>query len=417
MVFGQVGHALQAASLFLLAYTSAAASLYHAAASRSDEQLPLTYTSEGWYVVSMTLGNETVRLAVDTGSETLWVRPAGDSRQQGNTTTKGATSFLAASQAGRAPRGFGALQFREEVAHKAASLLATKASAADPEDWSQFGSSERELAKATAPLDAAVGPRFRVQYGRGAVDGEVVGRPLHLQQATQQCKVGVASNEGPFWKKQKTIDGLVGLACSFGLPAGSTDCLLAGRPKVFTLQLTPDGGFLTLGSIPGEYMASLHFMPPSQRCGHWTVPLLGLSVGDDARDPRQDHKAVEAIIDSGTNGIVGPTFDIIKLASLLGADPAPAGDAFGGLVTFYTVKCTTALTLPTVTFTMGARGKEANITLDGSALVKQENEDTKDCYLHLAGWETNSWILGAAFMRQLKAVTFDLDNLQVGFVQ
>lgn len=389
MVFGQMGHALQAASLFLLACTSAAATLDHAAASRSDEQLPLTYTSEGWYVVSMALGAETVRLAVDTGSETLWVRP-GDPRQQHNTTSKGATSFLAASHP---PRGAGGLQFREEVAHKAASLLATKAS-------------------------AAAGPRFRVQYGRGAVDGEVVARPLHLQQATQQCQVGVASNEGPFWKKQKTIDGLVGLACSFGLPAGSLDCLLAGSPKVFTLQLTPDGGFLSLGSIPGEYLASLHFMPPSQRCGHWTVPLLGLSVGEGAaaRDPRQDHKAhVEAVIDSGTNGIVGPTFDVIALASLLGADPAPAGDAFGGLVTFYTVPCTKAASLPTVTLTMGTWGKEANITLDGSALVKQENEDTKDCYLHLAGWETNQWILGSAFMRQLKAVTFDLDQQQVGF--
>jgi len=401
MVFGQMGLVLQAASVLLLAWPSAAASLHRGAAARSDERLPLTYTSEGWYAVSMMLGGETVRLAVDTGSETLWVRPAGDHRQQQNATTKGATSFLAAAPqagSGRPPPHRGAAgvqQFREEVAHKAASLLATGAAAA-----------------------AAAGPRFRVQYGRGAVDGEVVTRPLHLQQATQQCDVGVASNEGPFWKKQKTIDGLVGLACSFALPAGSLDCLLAGGAKVFTLQLTEDGGFLSLGTIPGEYISSLHFMPPSGRCGHWTVPLLGLSVGDDARDPRQDHKKrVQAVIDSGTNGIVGPTFDVIALANMLGANPAPAGDAFGGLVTFYTVPCTTALSLPSVTLTMGSWGKEANITLDGSALVKQESEDTKDCYLHLAGWETDSWILGAAFMRQLKAVTFDLDQQQVGFVQ
>lgn len=388
---------LQSTTLGCLLFVGAvgAAHLHGDLATRSSAQLPLSLTAEGWYVASVSLGGVPVRLAIDTGSETLWVRSA---LVAGRNSTAKAASFLATSQrfrvqygspmaSNRKDRVSRSKRFRGNVALRAASFLAQA-------------------------------PHFRAQYGRGAVEGDVRAESVRLQQeSAHTCSVGIASTEGPFWSKQRTIDGLLGLACSEDLPAGAASCVLPQAPRMFALQLLPEGGTLSFGSIPLEYMSSLKLMPPSSRCGHWTVPLLAMSVGDSAQDPRQDRSApsVEAIIDSGTNGIVGPTFDVIALARLLGGTPAPAGDAFGGLVTFYTVPCTAAASLPTVTLSLGARGREANVTLDGDALVKMESDDRKDCFLHIAGWETDSWILGVAFLKQLRAAVFNLDDQQVGF--
>lgn len=321
-------------------------------ASFGGQSLRLTRTKQGWYTAELSIaGEQALHLAVDTGSGALWFRPqAGDAGSHASNAS-GTVSFSA-------------------------------------------------------------------QYGRGGVSGEVRHEAVGVGTGSEQhsCAVGQVSHEDPFWERQQTIDGLLGLGCDDGGSVSALKCLLPeGKHRTFTLQLDEDGGSLSFGDVPPQYQGSLVFMPPSESCSHWAVPLLGLSAA--GRDFLGDGSGALAILDSGSDGIIGPTFAVIALAEKMGATSAPAGEGYGGQVTFYTVKCS-SIDLPDLTFSLGdasSPGMMANLTLPGQSLMYQGSGDvdSNDCRLRLVGWETQSWILGRAFMTHLKATVFDMDQHQV----
>lgn len=325
-------------------------------------QLPLRRTKEGWYTVQVQLAGSPAHLLVDTGSSALWARTSVSSK--------------GVSTSSKAPLG-----------------------------------------------------NFTAQYGRGAVSGEVVEASMLLPGAlpakARSCRVGLPIDEGAFWARQRSIDGVLGLGCSSeGAAVDALACvvpvlpqrpLLLGPPqhRVFCLQLTPTGGTLTLGSVPQTVQLNSVPMPPASDCGHWTVPLRSLSVqssGSSSSSQKLVHDA-EAILDSGSDGIIGPTFAVIELANRLGASPGKAGEGYGGEVTFYEVSCDAALNLPSVTLDLGnAQGTTTSVTLRGSDLVKAGRDGEETCHLRVAGWETQSWILGAVFLTRLQGVSFDVDS-------
>jgi len=317
----------------------------------SADSLVLPLVRSGpWYVANVSVGASPVRFIVDTGSDALWVRAAVASQSKRLVTP---TSFLAAKS-----------------------------------------------------------HHFKAQYGRGAVEGEVQEMAVALPGAAQKCQLGVADKEDTFWKGQVDIDGMMGLACGSGA-AESLDCILHGRKRMFSLQLSPEGGQLTLGSMPTELLPSLTFMPSSGQCGHWTVPMTSVSINDGDAQKNRLQSVATAIIDSGTRGIVGPTFAVIALVEQLGAKPAAAGDGTGGEVSFYTVPCAARVNLPGLSITLGSSDQEVKVTLDGEALVDPAEDNGDQCHFHLAGWETDSWILGAAFLTKLRGVMFNVDARQV----
>lgn len=340
--------------------------IYGALIASQRHKLPLQRSSEGWYSVNLSVGGVQARLAVDTGSEVLWVR----------------TKVL--------PH------------HPNAST------------W-----------KYLQP------PHFHIQYGRGAIRGDVAELPVlaDANRLRHTCLVGLATSEGGIWAKQHTIDGVLGLSCSEMALAGALDCILpspdengdnssdlAGdnADRIFSLQLRKDSGTLIVGPVPDEYKASLVPMPQSSQCGHWTLPMLSFHVkGSSSQELLSG--PTDAMLDSGTNSIVGPTFQVIVLARLLGASPAPMGEGYGGKVTFYRVPCAARITLPAVTLSLGTRGKEANVTLRGEDLIAPPVGDGVNqlCRLQVAGWETRSWILGATFLTKIRAAVFDLGQQRV----
>lgn len=348
--------------------------------SSAGSDIELVRSKEGWYVAKTVVDGTPVRLAVDTGSEVFWVRSA----------------TLAA----------GAQSASESVAPSPAK-----------------NASGGHLGGDWAFVNADSAPHFSVQYGRGHVAGEVRSSAVQLKEdeKAHSCQVGRATDQTGIWAKQQTIDGVLGLACGGG-EAGSLRCLFPQelaevQPEhVITMQLTKDGGKLVVGSVPAEYRASLYFMPPARVCGKWTAPLLALSAATSGAMEvfKGLQKPSEALLDSGTMSIVGPTFDVIALARTLGATPAPAKDGYGGEVSFYNIPCAAQLTLPPVTLTLGAWGQEANVTLTGKELVSEGSEDSETCRLRIAGWETESWILGVAFIEHLRGMVYDLDKHMVG---
>jgi len=327
------------------------------AAEPAIASLPLKRTSEGWYAVQVTLGGSVANLLVDTGSSNLWARTSNN--------------------------------VSRNSAHK------------------------------------AVG-NFSAQYGRGSVSGVVVEDSILLNGGStkpQKCRIGQATEESDFWTKQRTIDGILGLGCSDDdsvvdalacvVPRTTGAMILLGpRPhRVFGLELTPEGGSLHLGGVPHDIKSNLISMPTAQSCGHWTVPLVSLSVqkSGDSTEAMQVSDA-EAILDSGTNGIIGPTFSVIKLARELGASPSKAGEGYGGEVTFYEVPCDATMDLPSLSLVLGDKsGTTVNVALKGADLIAKADGDEDVCHLRVAGWDTQSWILGAAFLTHVQAISFDID--------
>jgi len=330
--------------------------LFHEEAASIE--LPLKRTGEGWYAVEVQLAGSTAHLLVDTGSSALWARIPNVSRVSGLKTSLG---------------------------------------------------------------------NFSAQYGRGAVSGDVIEAPLLLTGTVpakpRSCRMGRAVDERGFWAKQRTIDGVMGLGCSdAGAVADALACVVPAPPqsefslqppqhRVFGLQLTPTGGTLTLGPLPQAVQLNLIKMPASENCGHWTVPLLALGVqsrGDSAVAQNIVRNA-DALLDSGSDGIIGPTFAVIDLARRLGASSAKPGDGYGGEVTFYTVPCDADL--PSVTLSLGeAQGATTTVTLRASDLISAAKDGEETCHLRVVGWETQSWILGAVFLARLQAISFDVDS-------
>lgn len=347
-------------------------------------QIPLTLTTEGWYALEVAIGETHVRLAVDTGSSLLWLRP---------------------------PRPLNDMHL----------VIAN------------FSGQETDLSSEEQQ------GRFSAQYGRGKVSGEVGGESVRFgdDAAKRTCNVGYVDEQSSFWSKQRTIDGVFGLACGQGAPTGALRCLLPSvthqqlsgylmdRKRIVSLQLGESGGMLTVGSIPPEMQGSLVFMPGQDDCGHWSVPLVDLHLENGAGSmPSKNYlqSEAQAIIDSGTDGIVGPTFTVIALAEALGAKAAPAIEGYGGEVSFYTVPCTARLTLPNITLSLGSPGldTQGSVTLVGEDLVVPPSVSAsavdapaasdERCHLRLVGWETQSWILGKAFLKRLRGAVFDLDR-------
>lgn len=322
----------------------------------SNVQLPLTRTKEGWYAAEVRIAGSPAHLLVDTGSSVMWARAA-------------------TSEGSKAPVG-----------------------------------------------------NFTAQYGRGAVSGEVVAAGVALSSAgsskPRSCRVGRPIEEGAFWSRQRSIDGVLGLGCSDeGASIDALACVVpppAPRPldlfgprprRVFCLQLTPSGGTLTLGSVPRAVQLNLVSMPAAPECGHWTVPLLALGVKSGSAAPQRLVGDADAVLDSGSDGVVGPTFAVIELARRLGASAAKPGEGYGGEVTFYQVPCDAADNLPSVSLQLGdAHGATVTVELRGSDLVSVGREGEESCHLRVVGWETQSWILGAVFLSRLQGVVFDVDN-------
>lgn len=340
--------------------------------------LPLTRTSEGWYAAPVEIDGQNMSFAVDTGSEYFWSRSTPKTPNASSSTAK----FL----------------------------------------------------------ENAIVQHFSVQYGRGKVSGvyqqdtvqlgTVDGASLGgMTQSSLDCTTGHATTRTGIWQKQKTIDGVWGLSCNEGPAPGLLDCLQDQkrlRQKVFCLELGRDTGKLTLGFVPTEFRTRLVAMPPMVYCGKWQVPLGGLSVNMwDDRPPvsfnlgGKGNDRVNAILDTGTMGLVGPTFAVIELARGLGAEPTNAKSGYGGQIDFYTVPCGAHGTLRHLVVQLGVGNSNTstvNVTLTGADLVGSSGitaDGKGNCKLHLAGWATDVWILGTAFLKKLSAVVYDVDQAAV----
>uniref|UniRef100_A0A7I4Y6X2 Peptidase A1 domain-containing protein n=1 Tax=Haemonchus contortus TaxID=6289 RepID=A0A7I4Y6X2_HAECO len=216
----------------------------------------------------------------------------------------------------------------------------------------------------------------------------------------------------------RMFDGVFGMAWR-PLPAYGTspplDQLFANKTlcpeALFAFYMAPNNsgsgvvGELTIcGTDTAHYKGSITWVPLVAET-YWTISVGSVYV----RGTTITNGTQNAIVDTSTSFIIGPTDAVQKLQnlfSLSGATNATEG--------IYQIECSNISKLPAVIFTLGGH----DFTLRGSDYVIQNNEN---CLLGFLGVDVNlstapTWLLGDVFLRNFYTV-FDHGNKRVGFAK
>ncbi|GMI42207.1 hypothetical protein TeGR_g6485 [Tetraparma gracilis] len=251
---------------------------------------------------------------------------------------------------------------------------------------------------------------FAIEYGSGPVSGNWSVDTANMGgfdiEAQRFAEVKDASGLGIAYKLGK-FDGILGLAFDTisidKTPTPFKNLMDQGKIDrgVFSFYLgKTDGadGELVIGGIDESHFDGALFWMPVSRVGYWQldlddVSMSGLSVGADA----------QAIVDSGTSLLTGPSDAVRTLASIVGAKRNVVGE--------YLVDCDA--THPDLTFRIGRR----DFTLTSEEYVIRASEDS--CLFAILAMDIPPpggplWILGDVFMRKWYTV-FDYEHEQLGF--
>lgn len=261
------------------------------------------------------------------------------------------------------------------------------------------------------------GKVFLIHYGTGQLVGITGKDTLRIGNLTivgQDFGQSIMEPGRTFVLAQ--FDGVLGLGYP-SLAVGNSvpvfdrimDQQLLDKP-IFSFHLNKDdsyGGELILGGIDNSlFKGPIHWIPLTDK-GYWQIRLDNIKVhGRVAFCPN----GCEAIVDSGTSLITGPSVDVKKLQKLIGATPLYFGE--------YTVDCLHISNLPTVTFTIGKR--DYTITPE-QYVLKEHTEKTPQCLtgfqpMDLSAKSGQLWILGDIFMSKFYSI-FDRENDRVGLAK
>ncbi|XP_073336756.1 nothepsin [Pagrus major] len=166
----------------------------------------------------------------------------------------------------------------------------------------------------------------------------------------------------------------------------------------------PEGELLLGGADEALYTGPISWLPVTSK-GYWQIKMDSVAVqGVSSFCPR----GCQAIVDTGTSLIAGPTADILNLQQLIGATPSNIGE--------FLIDCVRLSSLPHVTFVLG--GKE--YTLTAEQYVRKEMLGDKElCFsgfqaVDIVSPEGPLWILGDVFLTEFYSV-FDRGQDRVGF--
>uniref|UniRef100_A0A8C9CFQ7 Peptidase A1 domain-containing protein n=1 Tax=Phocoena sinus TaxID=42100 RepID=A0A8C9CFQ7_PHOSS len=253
-----------------------------------------------------------------------------------------------------------------------------------------------------------MGKPLSIQYGTGSMQGFLGYDTVTVSNIVDhQQTVGLSTQEPGDVFTYSEFDGILGLAypslaSEYSVPVFDN---MMNRHLVaqdlFSVYLDRNGqeSMLTLGAIdPSYYTGSLHWIPVTlQKYWQFTVDSVtigGVVVACDG--------GCQAILDTGTSMLVGPSSDILNIQMAIGATQNRYGEL--------DIDCGSLSSMPTVVFEINSR----MYPLTPSAYT---NQDQGFCTSGFQG-ENNSqqWILGDVFIREYYSV-FDRANNRVGLAK
>ncbi|XP_008821520.2 cathepsin E [Nannospalax galili] len=260
-----------------------------------------------------------------------------------------------------------------------------------------------------------VGSTFSIQYGTGSLTGIIGADQVSVEGLTvvgQQFGESVKEPGQTFVNAE--FDGILGLGYPSLAAGGVTpvfDNMMAQNLvdlPMFSVYMSSDpedglGSELTFGGYdPSHFSGSLNWVPVTKQA-YWQIALDGIQVGDTVMFCSE---GCQAIVDTGTSLITGPSHKIKQLQEAIGAILTDGE---------YVVECGNLNMMPDITFLING----VSYTLSPAAYILQDFADGMQfCSSGFQGLDIQPpsgplWILGDVFIRKFYSV-FDRGNNQVG---
>ncbi|XP_039696947.1 chymosin-like [Pteropus medius] len=253
-----------------------------------------------------------------------------------------------------------------------------------------------------------LGQPLSIQYGTGSMEGFLGSDTVTVSNIVDSRQtVGLSTQEPGDVFTYFEFDGILGLAYP-SLAAKDSVPVFDNMMKhhlvaqdLFSVYMSRNdqGSMLTLGAIDSSYYrGSLHWVPVTVR-EYWqftvdSVTVDGVVVACDG--------GCQAILDTGTSMLVGPSSDILNIQQAIGATE----DQYG----LFNINCGSLSSMPTVVFEIHGR----TYPLPPSAYTSQ---DMDFCTSGFQGEDDSQlWILGDVFIREYFSV-FDRANNRVGLAK
>ncbi|XP_007529425.1 chymosin-like [Erinaceus europaeus] len=246
-----------------------------------------------------------------------------------------------------------------------------------------------------------------IQYGTGSMQGFLGYDTVTVSNiVVPHQTVGLSTQEPGDIFTYSEFDGILGLAypslaSQYSVPVFDNmmkQHLVAQDLFSVYMNSQGQGSMLILGAIdPSYYVGALHWVPVTvQQYWQFTVDRItvdGVVVACDG--------GCQAILDTGTSLLVGPSSDILNIQTVIGATQGQYGE--------FDIDCGSLRSKPTVVFEINGR----EYPLPPTAYT---NQDQGFCTSGFQGDDSQQWVLGDVFIREYYSV-FDRVNNRVGLAK